>query len=430
MIDILELLTFVWREGSTAAMSPFTYQLPSGAINYGNYLIGGSTLRVPWTGIFYFSYSVGVPGNTQVDYSLETPAARRINRIGLVRRHTSSTGIDTMSRDALIPLTAQDQVTMISTKATYSTSQGKYTSFTAFDITSIMQTGTHYFMVSKTSGSTSSGKIAFDKTISSSRNSGWDNNTSVYVCPNDGIYVFSLSVLLTGRMAAHVDLIGPMNTYELRRTHNNHAGEDTLSRTVLCTCVTGQSVEVRVQAGTVFGNTGYSTSFMGFWYNPDSTRTASRAWFLSRFTQRDASTSNNDSPLTYSRNLIALNMGNIRQFGIEKIICPADGTYFVHITVETKPNIPVDVYVRRRRGNGLQTLFAGIKRSSAWHTGGADTLSRSMLIGCNQGDILDVQIKSGSAIGSGSTETKVANAFLGFQVCNLVTEDIFMGPTK
>ncbi len=428
MFSDAKLLTFAWKDSSSLAQNPVIFNMSASVFNYGNFFKGQTTLNFPRNGIYYFSISVGTPAKTQVQYSLEAPLKNRFSSTGLVRKHTVADGIDTLSRDALLPMSAQDVVNVRSVYSMYSTRAGKYTSLAAFDFSTIMRPDTPYFMVALDSTrSVYDNIIKFNQVITKSASSGWDSSSGTYICPVNGIFVFSVSVLFNGRVAIHVELKGPQNAYVLRRSHTNHNSKDTLSRTVLMNCVEGRTVEVRVKSGTVIGNEQMSTSFMGFWYNPDILKANNHAWMVSRFSELDNSIqtiSALNPTLTFSQKLISLNMMGLPMFGVQEIVCPDDGTYFVHITVESKANVPIDVYLRHRH-NRKEILYAGIKRSTAWQTTGQDTLSRSMIVGCYRGDLMDVQVQLGSAIGKGADSDTVANAFLGFQISKEVREDIF-----
>ncbi len=371
--------------------------------------------------------SVGSVPNSKVNYTLKTP----VSSLSIVRGHNSASGYDTLSRDALLTLNSKDTVVVMSGEPMASTDNGKFTSLLAFELTKVMQAGNDYFMVAMTNGRVSAenrpaNTILFNHLITKSENSGWNNQLSSFVCPDDELYVFSVSIRLSAGSSVQVDLVAPKGTYEIRRTHANYNGNDTLSRTILCQCMSNQEVKVEVANGIVEGSTDLATSFTGFRYQPDPAQSAKRAWFVSRFIQLDNSktTMKSNRTLMFTRNMINLNMGNIPAYSVQQIECPADGTYFVHLTVESKAGVPVEAYIRQRRVNMEDILYAGIRRTSAWHGRGQDTLSRSVLLGCHRGDQLDVVIKTGTAIGSGSSELKIANSFLGFQVSN-TNGDIF-----
>jgi hypothetical protein len=347
-----------------------------------------------------------------IDYSLIIPNSNY--RPAVLRTHTAGTGIDTVSRDALLQLNP-GEINIRSGGNLYSDAF-KLTSVSGFSITDIME-NPRYFYVYQPSGIYSNfGTIRFQNIVLNQPQE-WDQNTDTYRCSQTGIYVFTFSVFVDPADIVRSQLNVGSKVYELLREHTNHGmnGGDVLSRTILTTCNAGDTVYATLNGGVIQGRRELTTGLMGFAYTPNLSKTQNVYWSLSRNTEvvndgvglADYLFTRLDEASFGLR--IEQRSGNL----YSAVVCPASGWYFVHLTAVTMPNFRMNLFVTK---NGQREL--AVFRSSAWHNGGMDYMGRSAIITCRQGDQLSVQIGGRQAVGrtSSSRSNMYGTTFLGFML--------------
>jgi len=379
-----------------------------------NYNRNTNKLQIPQNGIYYFSLSAGVPANMAIDYSLIIPSGQY--RPAVLRTHTSGTGIDTISRDAILQLNT-GTVNIRSGGNLYSDAF-KLTSMAAFSITDVM-TNPRYFYVYQPSGIFSNfGTIRFQNVVLNQPGD-WDVNTNQFRCRQTGIYIFTFSVFVDPADIVRSQLNVGNKVYELLREHTNHGmnGGDVLSRTVLTTCNANEIVTASLNGGVIQGRRELTTGLMGFAYTPDSSKTQNVYWSLSRNTEvvndgvglADYLFTRLDEASFGLR--IEQRSGNLYR----AVVCPSSGWYFVHLTAVTMPNFRMNLFVSV---NGQRQI--SVFRSSAWHNGGMDYMGRSAILRCRQGEQMSVQIGGRQAVGrtSSSRSTMYGTTFLGFMLYN------------
>ena len=385
----------------------------SNVLDYRNsYNRNTNLLSIPESGIYYFSLSAGVPANMAIDYSIIIPNGNL--RPAALRTHTAGTGIDTISRDAILQLN-RGNVNVRSGGNLYSDAF-KLTSLSAFSISDTMS-NPRYFYVYQPSGIFSNfGRIRFP-TVLLNQPRDWDSNSDSYRCSQTGIYIFTFSVFVDPADIVRSQLNVGNKVYELLREHTNHGmnGGDVLSRTILTTCNAGDTVFASLNGGVIQGRRELTTGLMGFAYTPNLSKSQNVYWSLSRNTEvvndgvglADYLFTRLDEASFGLR--IEQRSGNLYR----AVVCPASGWYYVHLTAVTMPNFRMNLFVSVN-GQRQMSLF----RSSAWHNGGMDYMSRSGILRCRQGEQMSVQIGGRQAVGrtSSSRANMYGTTFLGFML--------------
>lgn len=378
----------------------------------GNFNLNSHELTIPTDGVYFFSLSAGVPANRAVDFSLTFNTDNR--RPAVLRTHTTGTGIDTMSREAMFRLLRDSKVLVRSGGALYSDAF-KLTSMSAFSISDTM-TNPEYFYVYQPDGVFSNiGRMVFQQVLLNNNN-GWNPSTNTYRCPQTGVYVFSFSLFVDPGDIVRSQLHVGNKVYELLREHTMHGmnGGDVLSRTVLSTCNQGESVYGNLTGGVIQGRSELTTGLMGFAYTPDRSKATSVYWSMSRNTEV---VNDGIGLATYlftrldeaSFGLDVQRSGNL----YSAVRCPASGWYYVHLTAITMPDFRLNLFISVG-GQREVALF----RSSAWQDGAMDYMSRSAIIKCASGTLITVEIAGRQAVGrtSSSQNNVYGTTFLGFML--------------
>ncbi len=414
------LVLFAYRQTRTYTQwNPLNYEVV--AVDIGNNMnVARNELTVHTDGAYFFMMTVGATDGITVNYTLNMRNRRAepatYDWVSLVRNHINTVGDDTMSRNALAYLGAGTQVDIKSSYAVHSSDSGKFTSLSGFAITDFMAPSRHYFMVALTSGSISAGHNVTFNVVKSNQGEGFKVSSNKYVCPIDGVYVFSLSAFINLKQTVNVEIRHGLRRYELRRTHTSHStGGDTLSRTVLINCYIGQEVYVHVQSGIVSGEANFGTSFMGFLYNPYTSRATRRAWFVSS-SVAISNQFNRPNMFPFTDRLLDINMKNIPSSNIMKVECPESGIYFITFSLMAAPNKKLDAVI-----SSSNIELAGLKRDWHWHGTGSDTLSRDMLVECHKDTALSIQLKPNSHVTGGSSTSRnvISSSFGGFLLYKL-----------
>ena len=400
------LAVYAYRaEPTTAAMYPVIYRYVSVDLN--NYFhTDANVMTPPVTGVYWFSLSAGVSHNIRTFYQLSSAQSRY--GVAISRQHLRNPGYDTMSKDIILQLGSGATVTVNSQYPLYS-DVTRQTSLSAFSITDVMGPQAVYFLAGFTSGTAGLGRIAWKTPVPLDSRGTFSQTTSEYTCPVSGMYVFSLGLFAADSSPLHAMIRIPgADSYELRRSHQyNAGGGDTLSRSVIAFCNANTVVYSEILSGRVVGNNDYSSSFMGFLYQPVNTSPA--MFSVSRSTLFENSQSGGPTiTLPFDRKNYDTNNFNMPNSNIQQIVCPVSGLYYLSLTTVAAPNRLVNVYIERNGEN-----VGGIYRSAAWQGNFYDTLSRSVIVLCQLGQSFRVQMMGNSAVAGSSGVNIVGTNFWG-----------------
>jgi hypothetical protein len=356
-----------------------------------------STLTITNTGFYWLHLSAGVPPNTQCEIRIKGLASVP----DLIRAHsTYSLLVDTISRDGIIPLTNGDRLTLSSTYP--HTSDGLLqTSFAGFNIGETMSRVTAFYL-GKSFNQTSLGLVSFDA-VHVDTELAWSSDYNNYKVRVAGIYALTFSVGARAEEGFTVSLKQSGTVFtQLYMTDVAHSQEDTLSRTQLRYLEIGDTLTLELEAGTIYSDVRYVTSFGGFLYSPISTAVA---WCL--FSTVGLTTGPVD-PLSFQEVFVNLKDNGGGWDPIEnKYYVPLSGVYYIHLTAGLQTGTSTGLIVLKNDYPLMDVTIGGEGRN------GYDTRGRAIITRLFQGDELRVLLPGGfSVYSSGNRIT----SFTGFKL--------------
>ena len=413
------LAVYAYRASpTTSAMYPVIYG-QMGVDYNNNFHTDNNVMTPPTNGIYWFALSAGVAQYIRTFYELSSASAPYM--VAISRQHSRNNGFDTLSKDAIVQLGAGATVRVNSQYALYS-DVTRQTSLAAFSITDIMGPQAVYFMAGFTSGDAGPGRVPWKFPVPLDSRGSFSQINNEYTCPVSGIYVFSFGLFVAASTPLHAVLriVQPQGTtsYELRRTHQyNAGGGDTLSRSVISPCNAGSRVYVEIISGRVVGSNDYSSSFMGFLYQPINTSpTLFSVSFDSYFENSQTDRATITVPFN-RKNFQEPGNFNVPNSQIRELVCPVTGIYYLSLTAVAAPSRLVNLYMDKSGEN-----VGGIYRSSAWQGAFYDTLSRSAIVRCDLGQRFSVRMPVDSAVAGSSAADVTGTNFWGMLLYTLWAE--------
>lgn len=328
--------------------------------------------------------------------------------VSVLRTHTACPNRDTVSRDIIFHLEKDVQLRAISSETLISGTAR--TSLTAFSITDITHGGQPtWFLVAKPSGRMERpGKVAFPE-VAGDSHQGWSPKENAYTCPEDGIYVFTVSLFVNVRDSVYAELRVGFRIYELVRSgaFSKSAGSDTISRNVLAPCIKGDAVYVYLRDGALIGGPAMTTSLGGFRFKPENSSLV--YWSMSNngdFRGEDKG----DRVIDYKFGRVDLRVDDIvfdgRDGSYTAVVCPQNGWYYVYITGIALPNrrMSLTLYIE-------DLPQAILYRSDPWHGRYIDYMGRAAILKCNKGNRISVKLYNTSKYGVGKPIQNSANVY-------------------
>ena len=317
-------------------------------VNYGNGFneTNSKTFTCPRTGLYWLFYSVFWDGTTFANITVLGTNQSPI--VSIRRLHTVYNNYDTISRDKILNLTSNQQLTVSSSYPTFGNSSVG-SSWGAFLLDSLLSSFIAFevCMHKSTSGTSQS----FYQTVFNYGNA-WDNATQSFIAPLTGIYYFSISIGVPANTkewnAFTLSAYTLACSLEHYSTYNNDL--DLISRGCLLQLTSGQSLGITWENKPV--DTSYSeTSFRGFLYSPTSGLQV--AWSV------HSGSSVTGSGIAMSFPVVRVNVpSSVWQVSSNNVLIPASGIYYVEMVGQTNTG-QIDMRLTLNNSVTLARLYFG-----------------------------------------------------------------------
>jgi len=232
----------------------------------------------------------------------------------------------------------------------------------------------------------------------------YDRTADTYSCRDNGVYLFTWSVGVAANTRASVSLQRARSgivtgVWTLDRLATNYDGVDTISKTVLVNCLVGDTINLILNAGSVFSSQHMLTSFSGFMYLAEQGRNI--AWGV--YANEDYDVTSNTRLVLQD---IEVNEGGAFNTATNEVIVPLDGTYFVYVSAGVQQGRYVTLNVRK----GLEQQFSVVH--SQFTQNNADHVGNGMILTLKTNDRLHVDIMQGSYVRAGQKATSFIGLYL------------------
>ncbi len=227
----------------------------------------------------------------------------------------------------------------------------------------------------------------------------YQRNSSIFVAPVDGLYLFTVSVAVDAGFKARVRLrVNGLEKVELLQTSTNHNGVNTISRVALFELSQGDRVDV-VQAepgGVLYSDRGLQTTFSGFLYSPVPGFQV--AWSAHRSYSWLTNEPNQAlDPVGFDTVLVDRHAGFNPTTGT--FTCAIPGTYYVHVNLSAFPKRKLYAsLVVNSRNSGTNVVESMALLRFSIRENGMDTISAATLVELHEGDSLYVRTSEGDAL--------------------------------
>ena len=349
-------------------------------IDYGNNF-DGTRFLAPRTGKYFLAMSGSASGQS----GLVLTPSNVSPAVGLVRESDNSASNVFLSRDAIVLVQANNEVTVSASSFNdLSSADPLLNSIAMFNIDDVLM-NPDYFFAGSTNTVSGSGYVQFTNTFSSSVR--WSNNR--YMCDHDGpVFVFaSVGVAASEGISVVISRDtgnGVTENFYVIYEDTHHNGNDMASRAALINCRTGNELALVFHgASNAYSDSAIRTSFGGFNYIPKYGNPV--AWALYRRAPFNLNSNTFDVVLFdevhYVTNDMYVNTG--------EVIISVSGYYLIHISVGLKPREGVNV-VLYNNNPILDHSIASISSPGAQHND-YTVLSRSIITRVQAGSRLVIR---------------------------------------
>ena len=344
--DLEKIIFYAKINQSQNAVDTVTFA--NAKVNYGNGFneTTGKTFTCPKTGLYWLFYTVVWNGQTFANFTVQ--GTNLVPIMSIRRLHTDYNNIDTISRDKILNLTLNRQLTVSSSYPIFGNSSFG-SSWGAFFLENLMSS----FIAFEVYKTTAVPLQSFYQTVFNYGNA-WNNATQLFKAPQAGIYYFSISVgVLATTMGWNAFLVVPDNKYacSLEIYSKDHNGPDIISRGCLLQLALGQSLKIDWLFDT---DLSYSqTSFRGFLYSPISGIQV--AWSV-----HNKNTVIGSGP-AMSFPIVRVNVpSSVWQISSNSILIPVSGLYYVEMVGETNTaSAQIDMRLTLNNSITLARLYFG-----------------------------------------------------------------------
>ena len=301
-------------------------QFMSVKLNFANgfNVLTGQTFTCPTTGLYWLFYTVVWDGTTFANFSVQ--GTNQLPEPIIKRLHTEYDNYDTISRDKMLNLTLNQQLSVSSAYETYAdVSVGS--NWGAFLLDNIMSPLIAFEVYASQSAASLSN--VFDKTVFNYGDA-WSQSSQEFTAPMSGIYYFSLSVGLFANVEGWNTIAG-YNTCELELFDMSHTGIDLISGSCMMYVQASQTVSIYWNSPTVtagIDSSYFETSFRGFLYSP--VHGMQVAWSVHN---TDIVTGSGSAMLF--PNVLVTIPSSIWQSSINTITIPVSGVYYMDLMGQT-----------------------------------------------------------------------------------------------
>ena len=366
-------------------------------INDGNfYSLCNGQFTPPQDGVYLFHLSVDAPSQTGVSVNVKgVPYS-----FGIFSNQTKYTGAYTLSRDALLAVNANQPISL-TTSFPQSGDGLTETGWAAFKTDAVTGNSPVMFSVASSGIVGSAGRVSFD-TILINKGSSWKNDSSSFITPQSGIYLFaySLGLLPSSRLNANIAINGSSICASSWNSITQE-GDEQLSR--FCIQPLGAGVNVSLQTdGPFFSNSvTYATSFSGLLFNPNNPENQV-AWYVQR---TNAETTGNVNNLGFDQVLV--NAGSNWDTVTQQVTIDVPGVYYLRLDAQSCFSAPLNVTVNRNN-NAIFSVQLQFRLGD-----GGVSLGRAAVVELRRNDYITVSLLGASCVLGGS---KGQTAFSGFLI--------------
>ena len=369
-------------------------------VNEGNgFDLSRSTFTPPFSGHYWFHYSVGIDSYGQAD-SYMTGSERFSN---VMRSSSSSYGQDTISRDEIFDLRTEcGQVKLWSGLPLFS-DNFLQTSVSGFSVDSISDVSPVLFSLALSSSMSCplSTKIPFDRIFMDTYN-GWSSSRREYIIPVSGTYVISL---LAGSMPGNQIGLGLYSwgavVTSLQLGSTNHQYES-IGKTIVIEQLQGDpicAICYYYQYSHLYSELHAHTLLTGFLYRPRNFQGI--AWSLATIEPVVGPAYPVSFPLEIT------DIGNGWDRASSRYTVQQSGSYYIHLTagVDSYQGTRLELQVNNN------TPVVNVYLSSSDHNG-IKTRGRAIILRLNAGDILHVNLPYGYYLYSNGNRIATFSGFL------------------
>ena len=226
----------------------------------------------------------------------------------------------------------------------------------------------------------------------------YDRNSSAFIAPEAGIYLFTVSVAVQAESQTRVRIrVNRMDKVELLQTSTNHNGINTITRTTLFELNVDDVVDVvQVDDGILYSDRGLQTSFSGFLYTPSKgfkvawSAHRSHSWLTNQVNQAL-------DPVDFDILLVDRHANFNSATGT--FTCQIPGVYYLHVNMAAFPRRKLYaslVLNNREIGNKIIDNMSLLRYSV--RENGVDTISATTLVQLKEGDTIHIKTAEGDAI--------------------------------
>ena len=221
-------------------------------------------------GLYFVGLSAGVYDQSPGDFTMMISGQ---DFAGITRTSSSHDYTDTVARDVITPLYADEMVQVSNSYDVLSYDTNLETSISIFSISDSMNLMFAFSVASQiiTTSSDSAASVQFEEELYDG-NDNYDALSHTYTAPSAGVYYFSFSVGLVAGGKAGFTLQKNFQPFAtIIRESTTHDGTDTIGRSVMMQLAQSDKVNIVNTAGlTARSSAKRETSFSGFKYEPQS----------------------------------------------------------------------------------------------------------------------------------------------------------------
>jgi hypothetical protein len=214
----------------------------------------------------------------------------------------------------------------------------------------------------------------------------WDAESNAFKVPKSTYYYVSVSGGAQGGQAMNFGFQenSGVNLVSLVRRSNVHNGPDLVSRDTIASLKEDKNIQMLTRQGALYSDAEHQTALTVF--NMDD---VSRDPEVFMCASRDSSFST-QGKVEFTRDYITFQYFNTTT---NTFTCPETGYYFFNLATGLESRATADIQLK----HNIYTF--GMTRTSSSHNN-LDTISRSAMFRCQQGEQVYVHLESGSLFGS------------------------------
>ena len=319
-------------------------------LNYGDGFdsLTGLAFTCPKTGLYWLFYTVVWDGTTYANFTIQ--GGNQVPVMSIRRLHTTYNKYDIISRDKILNLTLNQQLTVFSSYPTFGNST-LGSGWGALHLDSFLSK-----FIAFEAYTSPTGTIGKFYQASFNYGNAWNNVTQLFTAPQTGIYYFSLSIGVPANTKVWNNLYLLSTSYcDVEIFETNHNGLDVISRGCLMKLTANQVVSVHWDC-TDGDSSYYETSFRGFLYAP--VHGIQVAWSV----HNSGYITGSGMAMSFPDVLVNV-PSTVWQASSNKVIIPVSGTYYVEMVGQTDSYVsaldPMDMRLTLNNTVIISRLYFG-----------------------------------------------------------------------